>query len=128
MPPPRAATKAVRPGRTTCCAPLHRPRPPCQTRAVDTATSVNGAVYTARSESDTASAFRIEDATFTWVGRTEDLTEEERDAAHDLAGATVLPGLLDVHTHVDLEVDEAARQVGRRGARPCWRWRLSLRQ
>jgi predicted amidohydrolase YtcJ len=53
-------------------------------------------VFTGSGEDDFASAFRVEDGVFTWVG-------DERAVAGsrstDLGGRTVLPGLLDMHTH-----------------------------
>ncbi|CCG03419.1 amidohydrolase [Blastococcus saxobsidens] len=57
---------------------------------------VNGKVFTGTGEDDFASAFRITDGAFSWVGDTADVTGEE---ATDLGGATVLPGFLDVHAH-----------------------------
>jgi predicted amidohydrolase YtcJ len=57
---------------------------------------VNGKVFTGRSEDDFASAFRIKDGVFSWVGDRADGADEP---AVDLGGATVLPGFLDVHTH-----------------------------
>jgi predicted amidohydrolase YtcJ len=57
---------------------------------------VNGKVFTGRGEDDFASAFRITDGTFSWVGDQSDVAAEP---AADLGGATVLPGFLDVHTH-----------------------------
>lgn len=56
-------------------------------------------VFTGTGERDVASAFRIRDGRFTWVGDAADLTAEERTTAVDLGGRTVLPGFLDVHTH-----------------------------
>ena len=57
---------------------------------------VNGKVFTGRGEDDFATAFRITDGVFTWVG---DQSEVGAEQATDLQGKTVLPGLLDVHTH-----------------------------
>jgi len=60
---------------------------------------VNGKIFTGRGESDFASAFRVTDGMFTWVGSQSDLSREDTAAAVDLRGRTVLPGFLDVHTH-----------------------------
>lgn len=57
---------------------------------------VNGKVFTGRGEHDRASAFRITDGAFSWVG---DQAEVRGESAVDLGGRTVIPGLLDVHTH-----------------------------
>ena len=57
---------------------------------------VNGKVFTGRSEDDFASAFRITDGVFSWVGDQSDVAAER---PIDLGGATVVPGFLDVHTH-----------------------------
>jgi N-acyl-D-aspartate/D-glutamate deacylase len=53
----------------------------------------------------------------TIVARGVDLPREEAAAVVDAAGRWVLPGLLDIHTHVDLEVevDPALREVVRHG-------------
>ncbi|ALU40585.1 hypothetical protein AS188_13450 [Kocuria flava] len=58
---------------------------------------VNGKVFTGTGPEDFVSAFVVEDGHFTWTG-----PDEEVPAGlprTDLGGATVLPGLLDVHTH-----------------------------
>ena len=57
---------------------------------------VNGKVFTGRGEDDFASAFRITDGVFGWVG---DAAEVAAEPSVDLGGATVVPGFLDVHTH-----------------------------
>ncbi len=64
-----------------------------------TSTFINGRVFTGRCESHGASAFRVRDGVFDWVGDADDLDRRERAEAVDLGGARVLPGLLDVHTH-----------------------------
>lgn len=56
-------------------------------------------VFTGTGERDFASAFRIRDGRFDWVGAAAALPTAERSAAVDLGGRTVLPGFLDVHTH-----------------------------
>lgn len=56
-------------------------------------------VFTGAGEREFASAFRVRDGRFAWVGSAADLPLVERAAAVDLGGRTVLPGLLDVHTH-----------------------------
>lgn len=61
-----------------------------------TTTFINGRVFTGESETTFASAFRITDGLIDWVGETTDVTEPD---AVDLGGRTVLPGLLDSHTH-----------------------------
>lgn len=57
---------------------------------------MNATVFTGRGEDDFATAFRITDGDFSWVGDRSEVSAEE---ATDLGGATVLPGFLDVHTH-----------------------------
>lgn len=60
---------------------------------------LNAKVFTGEGEAF-ASAFVIEDGRFTWVGEdAEAPTPEPGEDVLDLGGATVLPGLLDVHTH-----------------------------
>jgi predicted amidohydrolase YtcJ len=58
---------------------------------------VNAKVFTGTGEDDFATAFRIDDGVFTWVG-----DMPEGTGGTDLGGATVLPGLLDVHSHPSL--------------------------
>ena len=60
---------------------------------------VNGKVFTGRGEDDFVTAFRVTDGTFSWVGSQADLDLAEQAAGIDLRGRTVIPGLLDVHTH-----------------------------
>ncbi len=57
---------------------------------------VNGKVFTGTGADDFVSAFRIRDGVFDWVGDASDVSTED---VFELDGATVLPGLLDVHTH-----------------------------
>ena len=57
---------------------------------------INGKVFTGRGEDDFATAFRITDGVFSWVG---ELTDVAGEPAVDLQGRTVVPGFLDVHTH-----------------------------
>jgi predicted amidohydrolase YtcJ len=57
---------------------------------------VNGKVFTGEGENQFASAFRVTDGLFSWVG---DSSETAGEDAVDLQGQTVLPGFLDVHTH-----------------------------
>jgi predicted amidohydrolase YtcJ len=57
---------------------------------------INGEVFTGRGEDDFATAFRITDGVFSWVG---DGAEVAGHQAVDLQGRTVVPGFLDVHTH-----------------------------
>src|SRR5687768_3563938 len=53
-------------------------------------------VFTGRSASDRASAFRVDAGLITWVG---DAGEVAGEPATHLGGRVVLPGLLDMHTH-----------------------------
>jgi len=57
---------------------------------------VNGKVFIGRGEGDFATAFRITDGAFSWVG---DQADVAGHPAVDLQGRTVVPGFLDVHTH-----------------------------
>ncbi|MFL1378132.1 amidohydrolase [Nocardiopsis protaetiae] len=68
---------------------------------------VNGKVFTARSETDFASAFRVRGGVIDWVGETAELDARTRRGARDLGGRTVLPGLLDMHLHPALMADTA---------------------
>ncbi|WP_395638623.1 amidohydrolase [Pseudolysinimonas sp.] len=56
----------------------------------------NAVVFTGRDENDRASALRIEEGLVTWVG---DAAEVAGEPSTNLGGRTVLPGLLDLHTH-----------------------------
>lgn len=62
---------------------------------------VRGKVFVGTGEDDFASAFRVEDGVFTWVGGADapDARPLGDEPVMDLQGAIVLPGLLDVHTH-----------------------------
>lgn len=68
-------------------------------------TFTNGRVFTGESETAFASAFRIVDGIVDWVGDAADVTDAD---AVDLGGRTVLPGLLDSHTHPALLAGTAA--------------------
>jgi predicted amidohydrolase YtcJ len=68
---------------------------------------VNAKVFIGTGEHDFATAFRIEDGVFTWVG-----DESEVTGGTDLGGRTVLPGFLDVHSHPSM-------LAGLAGAVPC---------
>lgn len=60
----------------------------------------NAKVFTGEGEDDFASAFRIAAGRFVWVGTESDAPAPgPGEEVLDLGGATVLPGLLDVHTH-----------------------------
>lgn len=56
----------------------------------------NARVFTGTDETGFASAFRIVDGRFDWVGEASAVAGEP---AVDLGGRTVLPGLIDSHTH-----------------------------
>ena len=58
---------------------------------------VNGKVFTGRGEGDFVTSFRVMDGRFVTVG--DDVVTGGGESVVDLAGRTVLPGLLDVHTH-----------------------------
>jgi len=62
-------------------------------------TFVHATVFTGTGERDVASAFRIRDGRFTWVGDATELSAAARRSAVDLGGRRVVPGFLDVHTH-----------------------------
>jgi predicted amidohydrolase YtcJ len=64
----------------------------------------NAKIFTGRDASDSASAFRIADGVVTWVG---DAAEVAGERSTDLGGRTVLPGLLDMHTHPAVMVSRA---------------------
>lgn len=68
-------------------------------------TFTNGRVFTGESETAFASAFRIVDGLVDWVGDASEVTDAD---AVDLGGRTVLPGLLDSHTHPALLAGTAA--------------------
>ena len=70
-----------------------------------TTTFTNGRVFTGESETAFASAFRIVDGIVDWVGDAAEVTDAD---AVDLGGRTVLPGLLDSHTHPALLAGTAA--------------------
>src|SRR5215472_14013221 len=59
-------------------------------------TFINGKIFTARSEDEFVTAFKIADGKVIWAG---DQNEFDGDGAIDLRGRTVLPGFIDVHTH-----------------------------
>lgn len=65
----------------------------------------NAKVFTGESETAFASAFRIVDGLVDWVG---DAAEVAGESAIDLGGRTVVPGLLDSHTHPALLAGTAA--------------------
>ncbi|WEK60878.1 MAG: amidohydrolase family protein [Candidatus Microbacterium colombiense] len=56
----------------------------------------NAQVFTGESEAGFASAFRIVDGRIDWIGDAAEVADEQ---ATDLGGRTVLPGLIDSHTH-----------------------------
>jgi predicted amidohydrolase YtcJ len=56
----------------------------------------NGKVFTGNGEHDFASAFRVRGDRVVWVG---DEPEVLGENSVDLCGRTVIPGLLDMHTH-----------------------------
>jgi len=66
----------------------------------------NAKVFTGESETDFATAFRLRDGIVDWVGDAEDIADAAD--AIDLAGRTVLPGLIDSHTHPALMAGTAA--------------------
>jgi len=63
----------------------------------------NARVFTGESDEAFASAFRIVDGRFDWVGDASDLAADADGPAGtapiDLGGRTVVPGLIDSHTH-----------------------------
>lgn len=73
-------------------------------------TFVNGRVFTGESETGFASAFRVVDGRIDWVGATDEAVSTGKAAGEivDLGGRTVLPGLIDSHTHPALLAGTAA--------------------
>lgn len=65
----------------------------------------NAKVFTGASESAFASAFRVADGVVDWVG---DAAEVADESSIDLGGRTVVPGLIDSHTHPALMAGTAA--------------------
>lgn len=61
-----------------------------------TQTFINAKVFTGTDEDDFATAFRIQGGRFVWVGEAD---EADAEGGIDLGGRTVLPGLIDSHTH-----------------------------
>lgn len=57
----------------------------------------NGKIFTAQHEDSFVNAFRVVDGKFSWVGNLQNPPEEE--GAINLEGRTVIPGLIDAHTH-----------------------------
>ncbi len=60
---------------------------------------VNGRIFTGRGEDDFATMFRITDGIFAWVAGSPFNIAVPDESVTDLRGRTVIPGLLDVHTH-----------------------------
>ena len=60
---------------------------------------VNGRIFTGRGEDDFATMFRITDGIFAWVAQSAETLDAPDESVIDLRGRTVIPGLLDVHTH-----------------------------
>ncbi|HXH32986.1 MAG TPA: amidohydrolase [Plantibacter sp.] len=65
----------------------------------------NAAVFTGEGADAFASAFRIVDGRFVWVG---DEADVQGEGSIDLGGRTVVPGLIDSHTHPALIAATAA--------------------
>lgn len=65
----------------------------------------NAKVFTGESETGFATAFRVRDGLIDWVG---DAAAVAGEPATDLGGRTVLPGLIDSHTHPALMAGTAA--------------------
>lgn len=59
-------------------------------------TFINGKIFTGIDQTTFVSAMTIEDGHVTWIGESDDTTHPN---TIDLHGKTVLPGLIDVHTH-----------------------------
>ncbi|KRK48702.1 amidohydrolase 3 [Secundilactobacillus kimchicus JCM 15530] len=57
----------------------------------------NGKIFTAETQTTTVSAMQIIDGQVVWTGTAEKAPDDSEVV--DLAGKTVLPGLLDIHTH-----------------------------
>ena len=68
---------------------------------------LNANVYTVDAELPTATAFAVTDGRFVTVGGTADVRPliGKQTRVHDLAGRTVLPGLIDDHIHPDLAME-----------------------
>ncbi|MQM71230.1 amidohydrolase, partial [Lentilactobacillus buchneri] len=59
-------------------------------------TFINGKIFTGIDQTTFVSAMTIEDGHVTWIGESDEINDSE---TIDLHGKTVLPGLIDVHTH-----------------------------
>lgn len=59
-------------------------------------TFINGKIFTGIDHDSFVSAMTIENGQVTWIGKSDDITDPD---PIDLHGKTVLPGLIDVHTH-----------------------------
>ncbi len=68
----------------------------------------NAKVFTGESETAFASAFRVEDGRVAWVGEAADAVRGADEEQVDLGGRTVLPGLIDSHTHPALMAGSTA--------------------
>ncbi len=61
---------------------------------------INGTIYTMRAEGDRCEAFVVDDGKFLYCGTEAEARRLSGGNVVDLAGATVLPGMIDTHQHL----------------------------
>ena len=70
----------------------------------------NGKIFTSSSEAQYVNAFTVKDGNITWVGNLADVAEQQVVTKIDLAGQTVIPGIIDAHMH-PLYLANHAKQI-----------------
>lgn len=78
---------------------------------------INGRIYTSDKKRPWAEAMSIKDGIFEFAGQTDEVcSRKDADTrVVDLQGKTVLPGLIDAHTHIGLSV-----MMGEEDGMPMW--------